>query len=212
MSERAADETESPEPPEPPPARSGLAVAREALAAARSAARRRGEAVPGRRALDPAPDVTAGPPGAGGGAVARGSRRVDPARRSGPGPDERDPQLLNGSIERLVAERGWTTDVAVGGALARWPELMGAELAAHCRPESFTNTADGEDAGELVLVADSTAWATQVRLLVPALQRRLDDELGAGVVRRIRVLGPSAPSWRRGPLSVRGRGPRDTYG
>ncbi|MDP9398052.1 MAG: DciA family protein, partial [Actinomycetota bacterium] len=152
------------------------------------------------------------PRGAGAGAVARGPRRVDPARRSGPGPDERDPQLLDRSIDRLVAERGWTTDVAVGGALARWPELMGAELAAHCRPESFNNNTDGDDAGELVLVADSTAWATQVRLLVPALQRRLDDELGVGLVRRIRVLGPSAPSWRRGPLSVRGRGPRDTYG
>ena len=177
--------------------RTGLEVAREALAAARAAVRRRGQAAPGPRAGGPREDPVAGAPPR--------SRRPDLSSRSGPGPDERDPQLLDRSIGRLVADRGWTSDVAVGSALGRWPELMGAELAAHCRPRSF-------EAGELVLVADSTAWATQVRLLVPALQRRLDDELGAGLVRGIKVLGPAAPSWRRGPLSVRGRGPRDTYG
>jgi predicted nucleic acid-binding Zn ribbon protein len=41
---------------------------------------------------------------------------------------------------------------------------------------------------------------------------RLADELGAGVVRAVTVRGPSAPSWKKGLLAVRGRGPRDTYG
>ncbi|MDP4886606.1 MAG: DUF721 domain-containing protein, partial [Aquiluna sp.] len=27
-----------------------------------------------------------------------------------------------------------------------------------------------------------------------------------------RFIGPSAPSWKKGPRSVPGRGPRDTYG
>jgi predicted nucleic acid-binding Zn ribbon protein len=60
--------------------------------------------------------------------------------------------------------------------------------------------------------ADSTAWATQVRLLVPTLLRRLAEELGEGVVEQVQVRGPAAPSWRKGPRSVRGQGPRDTYG
>jgi predicted nucleic acid-binding Zn ribbon protein len=64
----------------------------------------------------------------------------------------------------------------------------------------------------LVLVAESTAWATQLRLLAGRLQARLSAEVGSGVVTRIRVHGPSAPSWRRGPRRVAGRGPRDTYG
>jgi predicted nucleic acid-binding Zn ribbon protein len=78
-------------------------------------------------------------------------------------------------------------------------------LAAHCRPDKF-------DDGVLTLVAESTAWATQIRLLVPQLHRRLDEVVGRGIVRRVEVHGPAGPDWRRGPLRVRGRGPRDTYG
>jgi predicted nucleic acid-binding Zn ribbon protein len=64
-----------------------------------------------------------------------------------------------------------------------------------------------------VLRADSTAWATQVRLLAEDLKARIDSQLGAGVVKTITVNGPVAPSWKKGPRSVRGgRGPRDTYG
>ena len=66
--------------------------------------------------------------------------------------------------------------------------------------------------GTLILQADSTAWATQTRLLLPRLADRLDAELGVGVVGRIVVQGPAAPSWRKGAWHVPGRGPRDTYG
>ena len=31
-------------------------------------------------------------------------------------------------------------------------------------------------------------------------------------VESIRVSGPDAPTWKRGPRTVQGRGPRDTYG
>ena len=51
------------------------------------------------------------------------------------------------------------------------------------KPESFAD-------GELVVTADSTAWATQVRLLAPQLVRRLAAELGDGTVRRVKVRGP----------------------
>jgi predicted nucleic acid-binding Zn ribbon protein len=49
-------------------------------------------------------------------------------------------------------------------------------------------------------------------MLAPQLVRRLNEEAGEGTVRVVEVRGPSAPSWRRGPRSVKGRGPRDTYG
>lgn len=168
--------------------RSGVGVAREALAAARAEARRRGL---GRR----------GTATAGSGVAAR--ERT--ARRSGAGPDDRDPQPLGRAVQRLLAERGWEAPAAVGGVLGRWDEIVGPEVAAHCRPEGY-------DGGVVTVVADSTAWATQVRLLAPQLVRRLNEECGNGTVSRVAVLGPSAPSWRKGRLSVRGRGPRDTYG
>jgi predicted nucleic acid-binding Zn ribbon protein len=134
----------------------------------------------------------------------RARRRADPLR-SGAGPDERDPQPLARAVERLLSERGWETPAAVAGVMSRWAEIVGDEVAAHCRPESHADN-------ELVVVADSSAWASQLRLLAPTLVRRLDEVLGHGTIVRVRVVGPVGPSWRRGPRSVRGRGPRDTYG
>lgn len=136
----------------------------------------------------------------------RARSRGDRSARSGAGPDDRDPQLLDTTIDRLVNDRGWTADVAVAGAIARWDQIVGPDVAAHCRAERFADS-------ELTVRAESTAWATQVRLLAPSLVKRLNEELGDGTVSRVTVLGPTGPSWRRGPRSVRdGRGPRDTYG
>lgn len=132
-------------------------------------------------------------------------RRRPVEARSGAHPDDRDPQPLAATVRRLVAEHGWEDDVAVGGVMGRWVEIVGADVGAHCEPEGWTD-------GVLTVRADSTAWATQVRLLAPQLLRRLGEELGPGTVTRVEVRGPGAPSWVRGPRTVRGRGPRDTYG
>lgn len=192
------DPPPSGQPPEPsrapdagtPDGAAGVDLARAALAAARATARARGEH-PGR------PGAVAG---------RRGWRRAaSPNLRSGSRPDDRDPQPFAASIDRLVAERGWEVPAAVGGVVGRWPQIVGPDIAAHCVPETVVE-------GQLTVRADSTAWATQVRLLAPVLLRRLADELGPGIVRRVRVVGPAGPNWRRGPRGVRGRGPRDTYG
>lgn len=125
---------------------------------------------------------------------------------SGAHPDDRDPQLVGTSLQRLVAEQGWSTDLAVHALFGRWDTIVGASVAEHCRPRSFGDT-------ELVVDADSTAWATQMRLLAPTVVRRLNEELGHGTVTKVVVEGPRPPSWRRGRRTVRdGRGPRDTYG
>jgi predicted nucleic acid-binding Zn ribbon protein len=141
------------------------------------------------------------------GSRARGTRATPAATRTPPSGDrdDREPQAIGTGLERLVADRGWQVDVAVGGVMGRWPRVVGPEVAAHCVPVTF-------DDGVLVVRADSTAWATQVRLLVPTLLRRLAEELGDDVVTQVQVRGPASPSWRRGSRTVRGRGPRDTYG
>ena len=126
-------------------------------------------------------------------------------RRSGARPDARDPQPLGAAIRGLVSDQGWEASAAGAAAVGRWAEIVGTQVAAHCRAERFSD-------GILTVVADSTAWATQVRLLSPQILHRLADQVGAGTVRRIDVRGPQAPSWHRGRLSVPGRGPRDTYG
>ena len=132
-------------------------------------------------------------------------RRRPEASRSGSGPDGRDPVVFGAMIRRLVAERGWEETTTAAGVLANWELLVGPEIADHCRPTSLTD-------GELVLVAESSAWATQLRLLTRTLQARLADQVGPGVVHKIVVRGPVQADWRKGPRRVQGRGPRDTYG
>jgi predicted nucleic acid-binding Zn ribbon protein len=126
-------------------------------------------------------------------------------RWSGPGSDPRDPAPLGDSVADLVRERTWESTLRGAGILARWDAIVGTDVAQHCRPERL-------DDGELTCVAESTAWATQIRLLSAQIVARISDEVGPGVVRRLRVHGPTAPDWRHGPLRVTGRGPRDTYG
>lgn len=135
----------------------------------------------------------------------RGKRKPGGTKASGAHPDERDPQALDATIDRMVAEHGWQTDLAVHSVFGRWDQIVGSEVARHCMPERYADD-------QLTVRADSTTWATQMRLLAADVVRRLNAELGDGTVARIRVLGPEAPSWRHGRRTVRGRGPRDTYG
>ncbi len=146
--------------------------------------------------------------------VAPGTRRgrragsrpgIDGERTGEPYTPGRDPVTMASSLDRLFADRGWSRSLSVAGVIGRWRAVVGDQLADHCQPETF-------EEGALVVRADSTAWAMQVRLLLPQLSRRLDEEIGEGVVESITVLGPGGPTWKRGPRSVPGRGPRDTYG
>jgi predicted nucleic acid-binding Zn ribbon protein len=169
-------------------------AAREALARAKADALARGNR-PARRQAAEREREAAGDRGAQG-------RRGRRARRD-------DPQPLGTAIDGLLDSRGWREAASVASVFGRWAEIVGPDLAAHTTPGSL------ED-GELTVTADSTAWATQVRLLAANLVRRLNDDLGDGAVRRVRVRGPSSaagPSRRPGEWRVRGgRGPRDTYG
>jgi len=140
-------------------------------------------------------------------ATPRRARGPRPAEQpwSGSGPDDRDPARLGDAVDGLVAERDWTRTLTAAGLLPRWEQIVGADIAAHCRPERL-------EAGELTCVAESTAWATQLRLMSRQLLSRIAAEVGPDVVRRLKVRGPTAPDWRHGPLRVIGPGPRDTYG
>jgi predicted nucleic acid-binding Zn ribbon protein len=190
----AQPEQAGPGPTQPGPGQPGPAaptpaqLAREALAQAKAAARARGDAPAG---------GTAPRTPARGGQAGQGSRPRRPRRD--------DPQPLTTAIHGLLGDQGWETAAAVGSVFGRWPQIVGADLAAHTRPDRFTD-------GELLVIADSTAWATQVRLLAGTLVRRLNSELGEGTVTRVKVRGPEQPR-RPGEWRVRGgRGPRDTYG
>ncbi|ABK51780.1 protein of unknown function DUF721 [Acidothermus cellulolyticus 11B] len=126
------------------------------------------------------------------------STRRDPQTSTG------EPELLGASVHRILRDLGWLDRITITRLVDEWPKIIGPELAQHCRPESY-------DRGVLHIQADSTAWATQLRLLLPQLTARVQEAAG-DLIRLVDVRGPTAPSWRHGPLRVRGAGPRDTYG
>ncbi|MFF2941439.1 DUF721 domain-containing protein [Streptomyces niveus] len=173
-------------PQSPAPAESsGVDLARVALRAAKEQARARGAAAQQKKQ------------------VRRGG-----GLRSGSGADGRDPLALGAAINRLITERGWETPAAVGGVMGRWPQIVGDDLARHCVPERYE-----EDERILTVICDSTAWATQLRLLAPRLVARLNEDLGHGTVKVIKVRGPAGPPRRFGGLRAPGsKGPGDTYG
>jgi predicted nucleic acid-binding Zn ribbon protein len=137
---------------------------------------------------------------------ARGTRAA--GRRERSAEDERasgEPLAFGSAVRELLDERGWNAEAAAARVLANWGSLVGAEIAAASRPVRLRH-------GELQVEAESTAWATQLRLLSRQLIARIAGELGPDVVTKLVVRGPTAPDWRHGRLRVPGPGPRDTYG
>jgi predicted nucleic acid-binding Zn ribbon protein len=174
-------------PPDPERAR----LAAESLARARADAWARGER-----------------PSAAGGQRQSHNRNPDHQERTGPAlsgtqspawsarPRRDDPQPLNAAVGGLLSARGWRQQAAVGAVFSGWAEIVGPQLATHTKPEAFSE-------GELVVSADSDAWAAQIRLMAPQLLKRLAEELGHGTVHRIRVRGPVGQNRRSGRLRAR---------
>jgi predicted nucleic acid-binding Zn ribbon protein len=144
--------------------------------------------------------------------AARTTTTATPSQRRQPTfssarPDDRDPSTVAEAIINLVTDRGWQAATSIGRIWGEWASLVGPTLAEHVKPEAFDRTT-----GQLTLRADSTAWATQVRMLSTQLRRRLQGEIDGDIVTDITVLGPDVGPRQRGQLRVKGRGPRDTYG
>ncbi|MFM8446216.1 MAG: DUF721 domain-containing protein [Actinomycetota bacterium] len=117
-----------------------------------------------------------------------------------------EPGKLSEVLGELVAARDWKKGIAEGTLFSNWREIVGDEVAAHCEPITLLE-------GRLTIRAESTAWATQLRLISDELLKTLQTRSEGVLVEEIVVIGPSAPSWKRGLRSIRGaKGPRDTYG
>lgn len=113
--------------------------------------------------------------------------------------------MVGGEISQMFRRLGWTEHVEVASVAARWREVVGDEIADHCEVVSF-------DDGVLHVRASSSAWADQLKIIAGQIRQRLNDELGREVVSRVAVDGPQGRSWVKGTRTVKGRGPRDTYG
>jgi predicted nucleic acid-binding Zn ribbon protein len=98
-----------------------------------------------------------------------------PTRDAAPGPAP-----VSEGLDRLVKGLGAPSAETVGGVFGRWPEIVGASLAAHTHPLSMRD-------GALQVAVDDPAWAPELRFLEPQILGRLRDVLGEVEIARIEV-------------------------
>jgi len=117
----------------------------------------------------------------------------------------RDPRGLGAIVTDLTSDLGWTPFLTESDLMSGWPEVVGPDVAARTSPQGLTD-------GTLLVLCESTAWATQLRMLSPEILTRLVAAFPDARVTALSFRGPDQPSWKRGRRSVPGRGPRDTFG
>lgn len=133
-----------------------------------------------------------------------------PRRTGTPPPAKRaskdEPESVANFLGKLISDQGWEGSLSAQRVFTDWGRIVGDEVAQHCAVIGYAD-------GQVEVEADSTAWATQLRLLAPRIVAKLNEELGQGSVVRLDIHGPKGPSWVKGKRTVRNsRGPRDTYG
>ncbi|MFY0671684.1 MAG: DUF721 domain-containing protein [Aquiluna sp.] len=104
-----------------------------------------------------------------------------------------------------MTEHDWLGRVEKEALFLDWERLVGGDNAAASQPVSLEGSL-------MTIQCRSTAWATQLRLLQDQILARVQEQYPDLGVTDLRFIGPAAPSWKKGPRSVPGRGPRDTYG
>lgn len=141
------------------------------------------------------------------GRVSKDQKRIKEKKksRSKPFDSGRDPIMASSTIDSLMEDFRWQSQMEEAELFVRWPEIVGELNAKNTQPENLAN-------GKLTVRCKSTAWATQLRLMQTQILEKISSSFPELEIRSISFLGPDAPSWKKGPRSVPGRGPRDTYG
>ncbi|MFI2470958.1 DciA family protein [Streptomyces globisporus] len=109
--------------------------------------------------------------------------------------DGREPSGFAAVLQHLMTDRAWTLPAAGGTVLERWPDIaatIAPQLADHVQALTFH-----PETGQLDLLPESPAYATQLRLISTRIITAANETTGNGTVRTIRVLPPGkAPADR----------------
>lgn len=119
----------------------------------------------------------------------------------------RDPGQFGDLVHREISRNGWNRNFAVSALKGNWASIVGENMAQHTTVVMYK-----EKERQLHIECDSTAWATNLRLMQTMILQTIAKKIGGDVVAELRIYGPRPPSWRKGRYHVPGRGPRDTYG
>lgn len=143
------------------PELSGVDLARQALLAAREAAKQ------------------------------NGAQTKKPKRRTGTviRRDGREPLGLGAAIGMMMTERGLVAPAAGGSVLAQFDDILAAatpELAGHVRAVGFD-----ADTGRLDVAPDAPAYGTQLRWSAPKVIAAANEKVSGANVRSVHVLAPA---------------------
>ena len=120
--------------------------------------------------------------------------------------ERNDPEKISSILNEIVEARDWRKGIAEGNLFSEWRSIVGNEIADHSTPITMYE-------GRLTIQTTSTAWSTQLRLMEGDLLRTIQKSAPGAVVESLSIIGPHAPSWKRGLRTIRGaQGPRDTFG
>ncbi|KOG14618.1 DciA family protein [Streptomyces viridochromogenes] len=141
---------------------SGVDLARQALVAAREAAKKNG-----------------------------GTRKEKPKRRTGTvvRRDGREPLGLGAAIGMMMTERGMVAPAAGGSVLAQFDDILAVaapELAGHVQAVAFD-----ADTGRLDVAPDAPAYGTKLRWIAPKLVAAANEKVQGANVRTLHVLAPA---------------------
>ncbi|MFF1405087.1 DciA family protein [Streptomyces sp. NPDC058294] len=141
---------------------SGVDLARQALVAAREAAKKNGA-----------------------------TQTKKPKRRTGTvvRRDGREPLGLGAAIGMMMTERGMVAPAAGGSVLAQFTDILAAaapELAGHVQAVKFD-----ADTGRLDVAPDAPAYGTQLRWIAPKLIAAANEKVSGANVRTVHVLAPA---------------------
>lgn len=115
-----------------------------------------------------------------------------------------EPQPVGELINELIKHRDWQGGLSEGEIFLKWHEVVGDEIASRCEPVEIRDE-------KLIIQCSSTAWATQLNLVKREVLETV-QKIAPGI-KALEILGPNAPSWRKGLRTIQGsKGPRDTYG
>ena len=90
------------------------------------------------------------------------------------------PRKLAASLDRMLSHMDAPNPDLLRAVFVQWPEIVGADLAAHARPSAI----DGQT---LVVTADDPTWASQLRWLENQLVDSIERASGSSRVKSIKV-------------------------
>lgn len=92
-------------------------------------------------------------------------------------------ESVSGVVARLLRGLGLEDGLRGWRAVAEWPEVVGPQLARHARAVEYHD-------GALLVEVEGSAWMHELGFLKRDLVRRINQRLGADVVREVKLTLP----------------------